>query len=104
MVHSTLVVGQTYFSVFYSDQKLTIPEIESLVYLGPDQTDTGAPLHLFQRAWSFHNEGNWNEMSPEDQREYDEPPLLSFAAGEMEPICDADGLLKELEAWRARMK
>ena len=102
MDEQALVKGGTYFSLMYADEQLKVPEIETLVYLGPTKTDDGEPIHLFQRAWSFHNQGNWDEMSQEDQAEYEETPLLSFPVGNIEPICDGAELLEQLAEWHSR--
>ena len=86
----------------YADEALLLPEIETLIYLGPDQTDSGDSIHLFQLAWSHYNEGDWNQMSEEQRRAYEEVPLVSFPSGNIEPICDANELLKQLNEWRKR--
>ena len=104
MDERALEIGRTYFSLMYADDKLAIPLIDTLIYLGPDQTDSGDSIHLFQHAWSHHNEGNWNQMSPEQQQEYEEAPLVSFPVGNIEPICDGDELLEQLSQWRSRSK
>jgi hypothetical protein len=99
----TLEVGETYFSVFYADQKLLHPIFETLIYLGPDSSSQ-EPAHLFQYAKSFHSDGNWNEMTPAQRAEFDEPPTTSFEAAHIDPVVDAEGLIEELAKWHSRAK
>ena len=105
-MHSkNLEVGETYFSVFYMDEKLTIPIVETFVYLGAELADGPGgrrQSHLFQYAGSFHSDGNWNEMTDEERAEFSEPPLLAFDDADCEHIVDADALIAELQAWQAR--
>ena len=107
MDEEALVIGNTYFAVFYADEKLRIPEIQTLIYLGrdPSQDDERFPrvLHAFQRAWSFVNHGNWLHLTREVRAAVGEDPVIHFERGQMEPLCDAAGLLQQLEAWRKRI-
>ena len=97
--------GATYFSVFYMDEALTTPVVETLVYLGPELADgPGGPrrMHLFQFAGSFHSDGNWNEMTDEDRAQFAEPPILAFEDSDRDHVVDAEGLIRELQEWRER--
>jgi hypothetical protein len=101
----TLEVGETYFSVFYMDEELKIPVVETLVYLGADMADGPdgrQRAHLFQFAGSFHSDGNWNEMSDEERAEFPEPPVMAFGDSDCEYVVDAEGLIAELRKWQAR--
>lgn len=100
-------VGSTYFSVFYMDEQLTIPVVETLVYLGTDVTDgPGGPrhAHLFQFAGSYHSDGNWNEMTDAERQDFAEPPVLAFDEADREHVVDAEGLIRELREWQARRR
>jgi hypothetical protein len=88
----------------YADEDLSLPEIETLIYLGRTKTDDAAPIHLFQRAWSYHNEGDWDQMSQEQRAEYEEIPLVYFPVGSVEPICDGAELIERLTKWQSRKK
>lgn len=102
----TLEPGETYFSVFYVDEELRIPSIETYVYLGSDVADEATEprvVHLFQYAHSYFSDGNWNDLSAETKDRFDEAPLISFEGQHLEPIFDADGLLVELQQWRGRL-
>ena len=108
MDEKTLVIGDTYFAVFYADQKLCIPEIQTLIYLGRDPPSDSPQfphvLHLFQRAWSFVAHGNWLHLTSEQRAAAGDDPIVNFVRGELDPICDAQGLLRELEAWQDRVR
>ena len=102
-----LEVGGTYFAVFYMDEKLTTPVVETFVYLGAEITQgPDGPLqsHLFQYASSFHSDGNWNEMTDDERAEFPEPPLLAFDEADRDHVVDAEGLIGELLEWQARTK
>ena len=102
-----LEVGATYFSVFYMDEALTIPVVETLVYLGAELGNgPGGPqrTHLFQFAGSFHSDGNWNEMTDEERADFAEPPVLAFEDADRDHVVDAEGLIEELRELQQRGK
>ncbi|APV48886.1 hypothetical protein BWI17_03830 [Betaproteobacteria bacterium GR16-43] len=98
--------GETYFSLMYADEKLTLPHIETLIYLGETEMDEPdrVRVHLFQYAESFHIDGNWKQMSEETRATYEEVPLVFFELDNVEPICDGDGLIQQLQSWRERSR
>jgi len=103
----TFEVGKTYFSVFYADRELHHPLFETLVYVGLDtaEGDSGStPMHLFQYARSFHADGNWSLLTDEQRAGFEEPPIMSYAVDEVDPLVDANGLIEELKEWRSRIK
>jgi len=98
-------VGRTYFALFYMDEQLRQPIVETLIYLGPDTVDEEggpAPGHLFQYASSFYRDGNWNELPEQEQYAFEEPPIISFPHEHRDHVVDVDGLIAELEVWKAR--
>ena len=97
--------GATYFSVFYMDEQLTVPVVETFVYLGQElATGPHGPQrsHLFQFAGSYHSDGNWNDMSDEERGHFEEPPVLAFDDADRDHIVDAEGLILELREWQKR--
>lgn len=58
---SDLVVGNCYFRVWYYDNDLIIPSIETLLYLGPEQDENGVEIWLFQHLSS--DESQVSELS-----------------------------------------
>jgi hypothetical protein len=87
------------------DEKLTIPVVETFVYLGAELAhapDGARQSHLFQYAGSFHSDGNWNDMTDEERSEFPEPPLLAFDDADRDHVVDADGLIAELREWQTR--
>jgi len=102
---TTLEIGKTYFSVFYSDERLRFPVVETLVYLGSDvvEGESGSvPGHLFQYARSFHSDGNWNRMTDEERAEFVEPPVILYEEAHRDPVVDVEGLIRELREWQER--
>lgn len=106
MDRQPLVVGNTYFSLMYIDDALCIPEIKTLVYLGradvASNGESSRAVHLFQYAASFLGDGSWNEMSAEQRKQLEAVPVVFFELDHIEPICDADRLVEQLQEWRAR--
>jgi hypothetical protein len=94
--------GGTYFCLFYLDEQLTIPTIETLVYLGPDAGGSSEPRHMFQSAESHFADGDWNHLTAEQRAEYDEPPLQFFEGDDLDPITDKRGLVEQLGTWLER--
>lgn len=102
-----LEIGKTYFSVFYADEELRHPLVETLVYLGPEalERDTASvPGHLFQYAESFHRDGNWKEMTDAKRQEFEEAPVVTFETAHIDPVVDVDGLIEALTKWQARIR
>jgi hypothetical protein len=100
-----LEIGNTYFTVFYADRQLKQPVVKTYIYLGLDQseTDRQRPIeHLFQTARSFHQQGNWNQMSEAERSEYDVAPLLLLNSESLEAIVDVSGLVREMNDVIAR--
>jgi hypothetical protein len=106
MDRHSLVIGNTYFSLMYIDDALSIPEIETFVYLGrSDVASSGQPsraVHLFQYAASYLGDGNWNKMPAEHKEQFEAAPVVFFELEQIEPICDAARLIEKLQEWRAR--
>ena len=103
----SLQIGETYFSVFFADEALCRPLVETLVYLGPENLDGDAssvPGHLFQHAESFWRDGNWKDMTDAEREVFDEAPVVTFEAEHIDPIVDADGLIEALAKWKARIR
>jgi hypothetical protein len=100
--HQGLEIGKTYFALWFADEKLRFPDIETLIYLGLDK-GCDPPVHVFQPAWSFSKHGNWLKLSQSQKAEIDEPPIVNFEFGEVEPVCDVDGLIEQLNEWRQRV-
>jgi hypothetical protein len=101
----SLEIGKIYFSLLYLDENLAIPEIQTLVYLGRVQTDSiDSPktIHLFQFADSYFSDGNWNELSVETKKEFNETPLMFFELGNIDLLFDRDTLFQELQSWYTR--
>ena len=95
----TLVIGNTYFTVFYADQGCRVPVVETYVYLGSEQRE-----HVFQTARSFHQRGNWNEMTEVERAAFDPAPVLTFDPESLEPVVDISGLVGEMSDTIARLK
>jgi hypothetical protein len=106
MDRQPLVIGNTYFSLMYIDDALSVPEIETLVYLGRSNVASSGgssrAVHLFQYAASYLGDGNWNEMPAEKKEQLQAPPVVFFELEHIEPICDPARLIEQLQEWRAR--
>jgi hypothetical protein len=51
---SDLVAGNCYFTVGYTDGRFSIPTIQTLVYVGPEEdSETGQPIGIFDDVSSF---------------------------------------------------
>ena len=97
-----LVPGGLYFHVGYREPGVNLPEIWSLVYLGEDPTDGGDgepphALHVFQRADSYQEIGDWSELSKERREETSQDTLLAFDARNGGGILDLEGLIGQLQ-------
>jgi hypothetical protein len=86
-----LEIGNTYFTVFYADQKLRFPVVETYIYLGPEGED-----HIFQTARSFHQRGNWNEMTESERAEFEGAPILVLDSASLDPVVAISGLIGEM--------
>jgi hypothetical protein len=98
-LNRALEVGNTYFTVFYPDEKLQSPVVETFVYLGADIRDNGESRtteHIFQNARSYHQHGNWNQMTQDERAEYEIAPLLVLDAESLDPVVDIAGLIGEI--------
>jgi hypothetical protein len=95
-----LQIGKTYFTVFYADREFRKPVIETWIYIGTEAEEEAGELAIeyqFQQARSYHQEGNWNELSPSQRDECDMVPLLNFDAASLDPVVDIAGLIEELK-------
>jgi hypothetical protein len=100
-----LHVGETYFTLIYADDRRTLPIVETFVYIGRDQRDPdGAVEHMFQFARSYHQDGDWNQMTMSTRSEYTEPPVISFDAREIDNVVDVSGLIEALTPLRHRRR
>jgi hypothetical protein len=94
-----LEVGETYFAVFYHDERCNTPEIDTLIYLGRDLNGTqpgNEVVHYFQLAYSYYRHGNWNNLSTAERELLSDYPLQLYGVDSLDPICDLAGLLTEL--------
>ncbi|HZZ91028.1 MAG TPA: hypothetical protein VFE23_00605 [Usitatibacter sp.] len=94
-----LEIGTTYFTIFYADQKLRFPVVETYIYLGRD-----GPDHVFQTARSFHQRGNWNKMTAADRAEFEVSPLFVLDSESLDPIVDISGLVTEMNDTLERLE
>jgi len=100
-----LHVGETYFTLLYADERHTLPVVETFVYIGQDQRDPdGAVEHMFQFARSYHQGGDWNQMTMSQRNEYTEPPVVTFDAGGLDAVVDVAGLIEALAPLRQRRR
>ena len=104
-----LAPGGPYFTVNYQQTGSTLPNVETLVYLGKAQIEfeKGKPeiRFMFQHAWSYQEDGNWSELPKERQRELQADASVFFCPEEMLPlIADIDGLLVLLNDFRERLR
>lgn len=91
----SLKVGTCYFLVTYSDHKLQIPKIDSLIYVGKNLLDsrTGNDIWYFQDAESYLTNGSFNVSNNKD------PNRRVIVADDEESLdiyLDLDGLIEEL--------
>lgn len=77
-----LVAGNCYFTLFYYDNELLLPSIQTLIYRGVDAYDDG------QRVWLFE------EPSSTDSSEPVVP--IGFPDEQLDRVLDLAGLLKGL--------
>ena len=97
----TFVIGGLYFSLFYHDEHLRLPEIETLIYLGENVgSSDGEPIHSFQTAASFQRNGLWTHLSLEQR---DAIALRLFGNDALDPICDLDGLIVQLNELSSKL-
>ena len=94
-------IGRLYFTVFFHDEQLRLPEIETLVYLGQRPSRDG-DCHWFQTAKSFSDDGFWNLLSPVELERLPADAVRLFPLDAIDPICDFKNLVAELEEWRER--
>jgi hypothetical protein len=85
----SLVAGNCYFTVSYTDSDLLVPLIETLVYVGHDADVDGTP------GWLFRDHSM--EPNPDDPDvEEAEQVLLSVDARQIHSVLDFDGLARRL--------
>jgi len=94
-------VGKVYFSMYFHDQPLRLPDIETLVYLGRHAVYSDLDVHAFQTAYSYSRDGFWNGLSSADQNRLSDA-VRFFRLDSTDPICDYERLLVELQDWRRR--
>ena len=108
MDRQPLVIGSTYFSLMYIDDALSVPEIQTLVYLGRSDVassgESSRAVHLFQYAASYFGDGNWIEMPAEQKKRFEAAPVVYFELEHIEPVCDPARLIEQLQEWRVRSR
>jgi hypothetical protein len=84
-----LVAGNCYFTVGYTDGRFTIPLIQTLVYVGPEEdSETGQPIWMFNDVSSHRP-----TETPETP---DETLLFVFPEDQLSTILDLAGLIRTL--------
>ena len=100
-----LRVGDTCFTLIYADEERTLPIVETFVYIGSAERETdGATEHMFQFAGSYHQDGDWNQMTMSQRNEYTEPPVITFDAKAAGDVVDVAGLIEALSPLRSRRR
>jgi hypothetical protein len=99
-----LVPGAPYFSVFYFEPALNIPEIRTLVYLGLGKYDDGNPAYFFQAAESFWSVGDWSLLEAAQRKEISAESVVTFSSDAVGGLADIDGLLVLIGGLAKRMK
>ena len=94
-------VGKVYFSMYFHDHQLRLPDIETMVYLGRHSVANDLDMHAFQTAYSYSRDGFWNGLSSTDQNQLTEA-VRFFPLDATDPICDFDRLVEDLRDWRRR--
>ena len=64
------VVGKFYFQIAYYDEDLSIPDIDTYIYIGNNihgKGDNGMDDYYFQDVWSYIKFGNYKDL-PKDLR------------------------------------
>jgi hypothetical protein len=100
------VEGSVYFTLFFHDQSLRLPEIETLVYVGENlSAGDGAAVaqQYFQSAASYQRNGLWTRLSREQQDALDDDPLRVFGDDSLDPICDIVGLIDQLNELASKL-
>ena len=92
-----LTPGRVYFTVEYLDEDMRLPTVQSYVYLGAGMLSPPDPnAHFFQNVESFHSDGNWATLRPDQRETFDLQCLLT---------CDASDLghFEDIEELRAHL-
>jgi hypothetical protein len=85
---SELVAGNCYFTVGYTDGRFTIPLIQTLVYVGPDEDpDNG------EGVWAFTDVSSWRPV--EASETHDEIHFI-FRQAQLSRILDLAALIRTL--------
>jgi len=85
----SLIPGNCYFSVHFYDDDLSLPMIDTLVYVGHELDEDERRLWVFTEPES--------PPSPEEQDPSSEPPaLIGFSDKQLHEIVDFDGLMQRL--------
>ena len=104
-----LAPGGPYFTVYYQEGGVNLPEVETLVYLGSTQIDDEkgqSTIHfMFQLARSYQEDGDWTELTEERRHKLaTDAEVMFYDEGGIGSIADIDGLLVLLTGLRERMR
>lgn len=77
-----LAQGSTYFILLFEDEALTVPLIQTLIYVGPRKSDAGIDGHLF------------DYLKPDDEAS----GFFVEAIRLEELVTDREGLIRRLQA------
>ena len=86
---SDLVAGNCYFSVGYTDDRFSIPTIQTLVYVGPEEDSENGQL-----AWMFTDVSSWRPVETSETQ--DETIRFVFRADQLSRILDLAALIRTL--------
>jgi hypothetical protein len=94
MIKNELKVGDVYFSVFFHDENLLIPDISTVIYLGENLIDDsgGEDIFFFQGAEKYVELGIWQPKF--DLNKYD---VVVMEEDILESVFDYLGLQQQLE-------
>ena len=104
-----LAPGGPYFTVYYQEGGVNLPEVETLVYLGSTQFDDeegqSTTHFMFRLARSYQEDGDWTAL-PEERRDElaTDAEVMFYDEGGVGSIADIDGLLVLLAGLRERMR
>jgi hypothetical protein len=94
-----LVVGKAYFSVTYGDEKLLVPLVETLVFIGRNLEKGDSDLLYFQDHLSYSNGRLYGDAVAGD-----EIYVSTYHEGKTNPLFDFEHALEELMACSLRRR
>ena len=77
---SDLIRGETYFIVTFADERMLVPEMKPVIFVGVDLAEEGENQLYFQDYGDYHREDAHSGATQDDRLEFDvcSPDDLGF--------------------------